>query len=109
MIVNTGFCKILAGIVLGYGLTHLIWWTPPSPSALLVLYLGLGLGAVGVADDYLKIFRRRATGLRARTKLIGQAVVALTFAIIGGGECREIDICLVALSHSLDPLESQDF
>jgi phospho-N-acetylmuramoyl-pentapeptide-transferase len=79
---SMGGAAILAGIVLGYGLTHLIWWTPPSPSALLVLYLGLGLGAVGVADDYLKIFRRRATGLRARTKLIGQAVVALTFAIM---------------------------
>ena len=79
---SMGGAAIIAGIVLGYGLTHLIFWTPPSPSALLVLYLGLGLGAVGVADDYLKIFRRRATGLRARTKLIGQAVVALTFAIM---------------------------
>jgi phospho-N-acetylmuramoyl-pentapeptide-transferase len=79
---SMGGAAILAGIVLGYGLTHLIWWTPPSPSALLVLYLGIGLGAVGVADDYLKIFRRRATGLRARTKLIGQAIVALTFAIM---------------------------
>ena len=79
---SMGGAAIIAGIVLGYGLTHLIFWTPPSPSALLVLYLGLGLGAVGVADDYLKIFRRRATGLRARTKLIGQAFVALTFAVM---------------------------
>ena len=79
---SMGCAAILAGIVLGYGITHLVWWTPPSPSALLVLYLGLGLGAVGVADDYLKIFRRRATGLRARTKLIGQAIVALTLAIM---------------------------
>ncbi len=79
---SMGGAAIIIAIVLGYGLTHLIWWTPPSPSALLVLYLGIGLGAVGVADDYLKIFRRRATGLRARTKLIGQAVVALTFAFM---------------------------
>jgi len=77
---SMGGVAIIAAVVLGYGLTHLIFWTPPSPSALLVLYLMLGLGAVGVADDYLKIFRRRATGLRARTKLIGQAVVALSFA-----------------------------
>lgn len=79
---SMGGAAIIAGIVLGYGITHLVWWTPPSPSALLVLYLGLGLGAVGVADDYLKIFRRRATGLRARTKLIGQAFVAITFAVM---------------------------
>lgn len=79
---SMGGAAIIVAIVLSYGLTHLIWWTPPSPSALLVLYLGIGLGAVGVADDYLKIFRRRATGLRARTKLIGQAFVALSFAFL---------------------------
>jgi phospho-N-acetylmuramoyl-pentapeptide-transferase len=33
-----------------------------------------------MADDYLKIFKQRSTGIRARTKLIGQAFVALTFA-----------------------------
>ena len=40
----------------------------------------VGLGLVGLADDYLKIFKQRSTGLRARTKLIGQAVVAVAFA-----------------------------
>ena len=40
------------------------------------------LGLVGFADDYLKIFKQRSTGLRARTKLIGQAAVALTFAFL---------------------------
>ena len=34
---------------------------------LLALWLVLGLGAVGFADDYLKIFRQRSTGIRART------------------------------------------
>ena len=77
---SMGGLAIVAAVLLAYGLTHLIFWVPPSPSALLVLYLMVGLGLVGVADDYLKIFRRRATGLRARTKLIGQAVVALSFA-----------------------------
>ncbi|MGI9197418.1 MAG: phospho-N-acetylmuramoyl-pentapeptide-transferase [Candidatus Nanopelagicales bacterium] len=79
---SMGGVAIILAVVLAYGLTHLIFWTPPSPSALLVLYLMLGLGAVGVADDYLKIFKQRATGLRARTKLIGQAVVALSFAYL---------------------------
>jgi phospho-N-acetylmuramoyl-pentapeptide-transferase len=35
---------------------------------------------VGMADDYLKIFKQRSTGVRARTKLLGQAFVAITFA-----------------------------
>lgn len=79
---SMGGVAIIMGVVLAYGLTHLIFWTPPSPSALLILYLMLGLAAVGVADDYLKIFKQRSTGLRARTKLIGQAVVALSFAYL---------------------------
>ena len=39
-----------------------------------------GSASVGFADDYIKIFKQRSTGLRARTKLVGQAVVALAFA-----------------------------
>jgi phospho-N-acetylmuramoyl-pentapeptide-transferase len=53
-----------------------------AASGLLVLFLMVGLGVVGFADDYLKIFKQRSTGLRARTKLIGQAIVALTFAYL---------------------------
>ena len=34
---SMGGAAIVVAIVLGYGLTHLIWWAPPSPSALLVL------------------------------------------------------------------------
>jgi phospho-N-acetylmuramoyl-pentapeptide-transferase len=77
---SMGGLAILVAVVAGYFLTHLITWRPISISALLVLYLMIGLGLVGMADDYLKIFKQRSTGLRARTKLIGQAVVAFSFA-----------------------------
>jgi phospho-N-acetylmuramoyl-pentapeptide-transferase len=77
---SMGGVAIILGVVVGYFLTHLLTWRPVTPSAMLVLYLTLGLGLVGVADDYLKIFKQRSTGLRARTKLIGQAVIALSFA-----------------------------
>jgi phospho-N-acetylmuramoyl-pentapeptide-transferase len=77
---SMGGIAILTGILAGYFGTHLIVWRPVTISALLVLYLMVGLGIVGLADDYLKIFKQRSTGLRARTKLIGQAVVALSFA-----------------------------
>lgn len=77
---SMGGVAIILGVFAGYFLTHLITWRPVTPSAMLVLYLTLGLGLVGVADDYLKIFKQRSTGLRARTKLIGQAFVALSFA-----------------------------
>jgi phospho-N-acetylmuramoyl-pentapeptide-transferase len=79
---SMGGVAIIVGVVLAYFLTHLIAWRPVTPSGLLILYLMVGLGLVGVADDYLKIFKQRSTGLRARTKLIGQAVVALSFAFL---------------------------
>ena len=79
---SMGGVAILLAVAVGYLGTHLVFWTPPSASAMLVLLLMFGLGAVGVADDYLKIFKQRSTGLRARTKLIGQAVVAIVFALL---------------------------
>ena len=51
-------------------------------SGLCVLFLMTGLAAVGFADDYIKIFKQRSTGLRARTKLVGQAAVSLAFAVL---------------------------
>lgn len=79
---SMGGLAIVIAVVLGYFGTHLITWRPLTASGLLVLYLMVGLGMVGLADDYLKIFRQRSTGLRARTKLVGQAVVALSFAYL---------------------------
>jgi phospho-N-acetylmuramoyl-pentapeptide-transferase len=77
---SMGGLAIIGSVVFAYIIVHLIEWRPPSPSGLLALYLMVGLGLVGVADDYLKIFRQRSTGIRARTKLGGQAFVAITFA-----------------------------
>ncbi len=43
----------------------------------LALFVTLGYGALGFADDYLKVALRRPLGLRARTKLAGQIMLAL--------------------------------
>ena len=80
---SMGGLAIIGSVVLGYGAAHLISWTAPTPTGLLALYLMVGLGLVGLADDYLKIFKQRSTGIRARTKLIGQALVALSFGWLG--------------------------
>jgi len=79
---SMGGLAILVAVVVAYAAAHLATWTPPSVSGLLALFLMLGLGVVGLADDYLKIFRQRSTGIRARTKLFGQAIVALAFAYL---------------------------
>jgi phospho-N-acetylmuramoyl-pentapeptide-transferase len=77
---SMGGVAILIAVLAGYFGTHLVVWRPLTASGLLILFLMVGLGLVGVADDYLKIFQQRSTGLRARTKLVGQAVVAFAFA-----------------------------
>jgi phospho-N-acetylmuramoyl-pentapeptide-transferase len=77
---SMGGVAIIVAVLAGYLITHLLTWRPVTPSGLLVLFLMVGLGLVGMADDYLKIFKQRSTGLRARTKLVGQAVVAFAFA-----------------------------
>ena len=79
---SMGGLAILGGLLVGYFGAHLAVWRAPSVSGLLALYLTVGLGAVGIADDYLKIFKQRSTGVRARTKLLGQAAVALSFAYL---------------------------
>ena len=52
-----------------------------TASGLLVLFLMTGLGLVGFADDYIKLFMRRSLGLRSSAKLFGQAAVGVIFAV----------------------------
>lgn len=79
---SMGGVAIILAVAFGYAVSHLISRRPPSDSVLLALYLTLGLGLIGFADDYLKIFRQKAQGIRARTKLIGQAFFAISFAFL---------------------------
>src|SRR5262249_39577135 len=79
---SMGGLVIVAGTVLGYTAGHIYTWSGATASGLCVLFLMSGLAAVGFADDYIKIFKQRSTGLRARTKLVGQALVSLAFALL---------------------------
>ncbi|MBP7971404.1 MAG: phospho-N-acetylmuramoyl-pentapeptide-transferase [Candidatus Nanopelagicales bacterium] len=77
---SMGGAAIIVAVLLGYAASHIVAQRAPTASGLLALYLMVGLGTVGLIDDYMKIFRHRSTGIRARTKLIGQAVIAVSFA-----------------------------
>jgi phospho-N-acetylmuramoyl-pentapeptide-transferase len=83
---SMGGAVIILAVLLGYALAHLVaafyLESSPTVSGLLVLGLMTGLGAVGFLDDYIKIFKQRSTGLRARTKLAGQTVTALAFGVL---------------------------
>ena len=76
-----GTVFILATII-GYFAAKLFTMTPPTASALLVLFLFAGMGAVGFLDDFIKIFRQRSLGLRSKAKLAGQTLVAVIFAVL---------------------------
>ena len=73
-ILSTVIAYLVAQIIVGDGTA--------SPTALTLLGLFVGMGAVGFVDDYIKIRKKRSLGLNKRGKLIGQAVVAAGFAIL---------------------------
>jgi phospho-N-acetylmuramoyl-pentapeptide-transferase len=77
-----GGAVIIAASLIAYGVAHLATWWTPTMSGVLVLFLMTGLGFVGFLDDYIKISKQRSLGLRAGTKLIGQSVVAIAFAVL---------------------------
>ncbi len=77
-----GGLVIIAAVVFTYFVSHLITFTPPTASAMLVLFLFVGLGAVGFLDDYIKISKQRSLGLRSKAKIAGQAIVAIIFGLL---------------------------
>ncbi len=86
-----GGIAIVAGIFAGYFLSHLINWlvfgrntaiAGPTASGLLVLFLVLAMGALGFADDFIKLYKGRNLGLNKTMKLVGQLAAALVFGVL---------------------------
>ena len=77
-----GGIVFIAATIIGYFAAKLFTMTQPSASALLVLFMFAGMGAVGFLDDFIKIVRQRSLGLRSKAKLAGQTVVAVAFAVL---------------------------
>ena len=77
-----GGTVILLAALLGYAAGNMMSAKGPTASGLLVCGLATGLGLVGFLDDFIKIRMQRNLGLRARTKLLGQTVVAIAFGVL---------------------------
>jgi phospho-N-acetylmuramoyl-pentapeptide-transferase len=77
-----GGVVIMASVLFGYFGAKLILRDPISVSALLLLFLFVGLGAVGFVDDYIKISKQRSLGLRSKAKIAGQTSVAVIFGYL---------------------------
>ena len=72
----------ISGAVLSYFLAKLIMGETPTPSAMLVILMAVGAGAVGFIDDFLKTRKQQSLGLGGWAKIIGQVAVAVTFALL---------------------------
>ena len=79
-----GGVAILIAVWVGFLAAHLTSSENigPSASAWLVLLLTTALGLVGFLDDFIKLRRQRNLGLNKTSKLVGQLVTAVTFAIL---------------------------
>lgn len=77
-----GGAAIVVSVVIGYAFAKLLTGDLPSRSALLVLFLLVGMAGVGFLDDFIKVRKQRSLGLRSKAKLVGQTAVSLTFGVL---------------------------
>lgn len=77
-----GGLMIVAGALSGYLAGHLRGGTIFTRGGLLVAMAVAGAGAVGLADDWIKVRHQRSLGLNKRAKFAGQLVVSGTFAAL---------------------------
>ena len=77
-----GGTVIVIASLIGFACAHLVTLTTPTVSAVLVLFLMTGLGAVGFLDDFIKIYKQRSLGLRSGAKALGQLVIGAVFAVL---------------------------
>ena len=76
-----GGTVIILGMLIAYAVSRAVVGSVTA-AGLSVIGLTVGIGLVGMADDLIKIKRRRSLGLNKTTKILGQAVVAIAFAFV---------------------------
>ena len=77
-----GGTVIILSAVVSYFAAKLITQDLPSASAMLLIFLFVGLGIVGFLDDFIKIRKQGNLGLNKTAKLVGQLVASVLFAIL---------------------------
>ncbi len=62
-------------------LPTVLWSDPSNPFVWLTVFSTLAFGAIGFADDYIKVVKKRNLGLTPRAKLMCQALAGVAVAI----------------------------
>jgi phospho-N-acetylmuramoyl-pentapeptide-transferase len=73
-----GGILILAGILV----PTLLWGDLTNRNLWILVFSTLAFAAIGFADDYLKVVKKRSMGLSARRKLRGQLLVSLILGVV---------------------------
>jgi len=68
-------------ILIGIGVSTLLWADLSNRFVWVVLVVTLGFGWIGWIDDYKKVVHRDPEGMRARTKFFWQAIIGLFASI----------------------------
>lgn len=103
-----GLVIVLASLI-GYAAAKIFSGNLPSASALLVLFLFVGLGTVGFLDDFIKIYKQRNLGLRSKAKFIGQTLVAVVFAVLAFHPVLADDRGVTPASNAISFLRDTSF
>jgi len=103
-----GGIVIILATVIGYFAAKIITVQTPSASAMLLIFLFVGLGTVGFLDDFIKISRQRSLGLRSRAKFIGQTVIAIAFGVLALWPALADDRGKTPASHHLSFIRDFD-
>ncbi|HWS49714.1 MAG TPA: phospho-N-acetylmuramoyl-pentapeptide-transferase [Microbacterium sp.] len=72
----------ILGTIVGYFTGVYVGGGVPALSALLVIWLMVGFGAVGFIDDFMKVRSQRSLGLSGWRKIIGQLLVIVPFGVV---------------------------
>jgi phospho-N-acetylmuramoyl-pentapeptide-transferase len=68
-------------ILIAILLPTVLWSDPANPFVWITVFSTLAFGAIGFADDYIKVVQRRSLGLTARAKLLWQGLAGTAVAI----------------------------
>jgi phospho-N-acetylmuramoyl-pentapeptide-transferase len=86
-------------ILVGILTPTLLWADLTNRNVAIVVLSTLAFGALGFADDYIKVVKKRSLGLTARRKLLGQIVIGLTVGatvvLLSSSEPREYSTRIV--------------
>ena len=96
-----GGILILASI----SLSVFLWADLRNPYVWITLFVLIGYGIVGFADDYLKVIRKNSAGLIARWKYFWQSVIALVvaFGLYAYGKDSSVTVLVVPFFKDVIP------